>query len=127
MRLGERPFQHLKINNIIDFALKSLLLIHEANVLQTDLRDSNLLYFDDDDIKEVQIIDFDLALFEGKNECELVVGSVRAKYCGQRIRELIENGDMHSHIKVQWGRSDDYEMLFQFYWKRIQQEYSNDP
>jgi hypothetical protein len=99
------------------------------------------LRFSDINDGEVQIIDFDLALFNddlinnnnSTKKCNLIIGSSQASCCGERIQDLImkqknnvfmfNNIFNHNQIEVEWEKSDDYEMLIQLCLKRVKKEF----
>jgi hypothetical protein len=94
---------------------KTLVAAHKLGIVHTDIRSSNILYFDaiEGDNKGFsagwQLIDFGLSTKAGAS-VELQVDSSRGKRCGLRILELVR-ASKTSTISCLWGENDDIEML----------------
>jgi hypothetical protein len=96
---------------------RTLKAAHAASVVHTDIRRSNILYFDvvvpDDESscesdQGWQLIDFGLSVDAG-SKVVIAGDSSRGKRCGTRIRALL--GDDESRVTCAWSTDDDIQML----------------
>jgi serine/threonine protein kinase len=94
---------------LFDDVKKTLKVAHELQIVHTDIRASNILYFGEGDSGAWQLIDFGLSCALGST-VSLERDSSRAKRSGQRIKRIMEeSGD--ANINVEWTTNDDYSML----------------
>jgi hypothetical protein len=114
MRMAAEVQPAAERKDIVSGVERTLKAAHAVSVVHTDIRRSNILYFDvvvldDENSGEGwQLIDFGLSADAGSSV--VISGdSSRGRRCGTRIRELLKNGE--NSVRCAWNKADDIEML----------------
>lgn len=98
---------------IVDGVKKTLAAAHSCGIVHTDIRCSNILYFDPVDENGSggwQLVDFGLSVAENST-VNLQVHSYRARNAGYRIHRLLASSHRGTVLECTWSRQDDIEMV----------------
>lgn len=92
---------------------RTLAAAHKLDIVHTDIRHSNILYFGavpgEENSEGWQLIDFGLSSKAGAT-IEVQANSSRGRRCGVRILSLV-NASKTAAISCDWEKGDDFEML----------------
>eukprot|EP01041_Mallomonas_annulata_P012239 gene12239-25710_t len=114
MRVGQRTLNKLRFNereNPMNEVIKSLHVVHSANIFHCDIRPWNIMEFSDG----WQVIDFDLCC--GTNEeVELIPGTGQYEYRPYDVKML---GDGSSSFNVVWKEVYDTQMMVSSFFRSL--------
>jgi hypothetical protein len=107
---ADRDLEGSDRGEVAEGVKKTLKAAHQEGIIHTDIRRSNILFFDDDNGRGGwQLIDFGLSAKIGSS-VEIQVNSNLGQRCGNRIVELVRK-TTDSILLVEWQVADDFAML----------------